>query len=228
VPVIIPKPIRRGLATIASCSDVVFDAMLDALTRIPEVLSRDAMFQFTKAEAPKGISPEDFLSVIDSSISLHASLASPDFDEPEFIAAVTSSLDAEENVSVPDRDKFAARLRAILEVRSLAIVAKGVSVIQEFPRQLTGSRVLTDIRPVFGDDPAASLAGAVVVHSLRLQYSEEGRMHNFFVEMDSNDIRALAEVLNRALVKETNLKSLLSTTGVRTLQTFSEETTKHG
>jgi len=71
-------------------------------------------------------------------------------------------------------------------------------------------RILTDVRPVFEPSaPEAAPAGAVIVHTLKISYRGDNSAKDFFVALDSEDVRQLTEQLERARSKAESLKSVL-------------------
>jgi hypothetical protein len=56
--------------------------------------------------------------------------------------------------------------------------------------------------------------GAVVIHTLKLSYHEEGDHKDFLVALDDDDIKALRAVLDRAEAKARFLRKQLKDTHV--------------
>jgi hypothetical protein len=79
------------------------------------------------------------------------------------------------------------------------------------------ARILTDLRPVFGPTPTDPPVAVVLIHNLRIAYRKGGRLQEFFVAMDSNDLKALQGAVERAVKKESSLQSLTKRTGIRCL-----------
>jgi hypothetical protein len=51
--------------------------------------------------------------------------------------------------------------------------------------------------------------GAVITHTLDLEYHKGAELKEFFVVLDSQDLLALKEVLDRAITKDKTLRLLL-------------------
>ena len=67
--------------------------------------------------------------------------------------------------------------------------------------------MITQIRPIFMNDLDAAADSAVIVHELRLDFREGDRHDSVCVAMDEAMVRSLEAVLNRAMLKESNLRS---------------------
>ncbi|MCL5097631.1 MAG: hypothetical protein M1608_08905 [Candidatus Omnitrophica bacterium] len=116
------------------------------------------------------------------------------------------------------REKFLHRLLILLSFeKSLGVTSKTFDVMTERERILCESRILTDIRPVFGK-PSDRPTAAIIVHNLKIIYHQDGEHHEFYVALDGEDIRTLKGVLERAEKKEQSLQSLMGETGVSCLK----------
>jgi hypothetical protein len=105
---------------------------------------------------------------------------------------------------------LSVRLRGLLETGDgIVVTSKALELMTEYDRIFcqNGARVVSDIRPVFSTDlhPKA----AVIVHQLRIAYHEGGQTEprQFFVALDSSDLRQLKSVLERAEEKEQQLRA---------------------
>jgi hypothetical protein len=81
-------------------------------------------------------------------------------------------------------------------------------VLTEEERIFYSARILTDIRPIF-NEAGNLIEAAVIVHNLKIHFGENGDETDFYVALDTSDIQALREVLDRADEKAKQLQSLL-------------------
>ena len=71
------------------------------------------------------------------------------------------------------------------------------------------AKILSDIRPIFGPKIESGPVAAVVTHTLKLGYHEEGEHKQFFVVLDDADLVTFQEVIQRAREKSDALDNLL-------------------
>ncbi|MFO8009045.1 MAG: hypothetical protein R6V05_15070 [Candidatus Brocadiia bacterium] len=114
---------------------------------------------------------------------------------------------------------------ALLMEEPLGVTAKAFDVATDHQRVFASARILSDVRPVFHEDPSEKPRAAVVLHSLKISYYEGGTQQDFFVALDVEDLRALNETVARALSKEAALGSLLKEQGITWLKPAGE---RHG
>ncbi len=131
-------------------------------------------------------------------------------DVAEGMALEMEEISSKELRSPPDeeqRDHFQGRLLALLSIDALSTVARAGGLLLENEHSLRQTRVVTDIRPVFeSEKPDASPAGAVIVHTLKISYWADNEVKNFFVALDTNDVRELSQQLERANAKAESIK----------------------
>lgn len=115
------------------------------------------------------------------------------------------------DLDIPEegREAFGAVLARLVETDVLLTSAKAVSVLNQQERLFHEARIMSDIRPVFGDDPTERPAGAVVVHTLSIKYHADGEMKTINVAMDRNDLAELTAALDRAMKKADVLSSVV-------------------
>lgn len=84
---------------------------------------------------------------------------------------------------------------------------KTIDLNSEYERIYKASRVLTDIRPVFKNDVNEDIHCAIIVHKLKLEFTDA---HNnpttFYFSLDSQDLQQLKKNIDRAESKEKALK----------------------
>jgi len=120
------------------------------------------------------------------------------------------------DLDIPDegREPFGAVLARVVETPVLQTSAKAVSVLNQQERLFETARIMSDIRPIFGDDPSERPAGAVVVHTLSIEHHIDGRKGTFNVAMDRNDLVELEAAVDRAIKKGGTLSSVVEAAGL--------------
>jgi hypothetical protein len=93
---------------------------------------------------------------------------------------------------------------------AIEVTSKAVSILIGNQRNFAGARIFTDIRPVFKENPSDPPAGAVIVHTIALDYVEGHARKDFYLALDSADLKAMKEVIDRAFLKEACLLQILS------------------
>ena len=73
---------------------------------------------------------------------------------------------------------------------------------------------MTDARPVFAVDASGPPEAFVVSHTLKFDIHEEGEDREWFVALNSADLVALKNVIDRALEKQSSLTKALRPTAV--------------
>jgi hypothetical protein len=100
-------------------------------------------------------------------------------------------------------------LQKLLESKLVVLAAKVVDLTFDFSAFCLGTRILTDIRPIF-DDPRATIIGTAITQTLRLEFAEgDGQFNNISIAMDLDDILHLKKACEEAIRKGEVAKRLV-------------------
>jgi hypothetical protein len=91
---------------------------------------------------------------------------------------------------------------------------KAVYLALQAPRHFRNARVLTDIRPVFPDSAEQTPSAFTVLHTLQIEFEEDGEGKEWFLSLDTDDLHTLLNAASRALEKEGSVVECLQKTGV--------------
>lgn len=121
------------------------------------------------------ISRQDVDAIVDTVSGLASIAQSVEVPLDEFAEDVAEAI-AEGKHSITyaaasDRERFKSRVRDLLDNRSVLVAAKARLVFIEHEHYLCYARIMTDIRPVFGQDVEAKPMAAMVAHTLKLVYT---------------------------------------------------------
>ncbi len=217
----IPKQFEQGIVKILNLPDGVAAALLLALQASPLSLKPKVM-SLSISEKIKDLSEAEIEQIVLTLTSLYMAQASLEMSAPEFLDGLIEAI--EESSSKPAdftedaRSKFKQRLADLLNIDSFGTAAKAQEVLHEQQYALSQVRILTDIRPVFGKEKIESPVAAVLVHTMKLTYISEGKIREFFVAMDTSDIKILRDALERAEKKAESMKEMISKTGVSIIE----------
>ena len=113
-----------------------------------------------------------------------------------------------------DRETLRLRLAALLNAPDLVVFSKAVDISSEFDNLVHLVRILTDIRPVFGTEPSEEPLGALIVHTLKVDYFHAGRMSTLSFALNPDSLAELKKSVERAVDKEGALSSMLQRWGL--------------
>lgn len=124
-----------------------------------------------------------------------------------------------ENKIVKGKKAFKERLLFLLSNTQIYYASKTRELATEYGNVYISSRIVSDIRPVFGMDLDESPKGGIIIHNLHIHYKadEEGDHKDIFLALDSYDIQFLKNIIMRAEKKENALKAILEKSGLANL-----------
>jgi hypothetical protein len=110
------------------------------------------------------------------------------------------------------------RIARILSIGgSFVTTAKAGSLMRDYPCICTEVKIISDIRPIFGES-ADEISGVIMVHNLKISYWENGEHKQFYFAMDNADIKSLKEAVDRVGIKAKSLASMIQKSGVKHLE----------
>lgn len=217
----IPEPYREGLGKIIKLSETSVNEFILAIKEIQPTLQHKD-FVASLASKIKSINPNDLDEIVRTLIAFCKVRETRDVPVPEFaediVQAVGQFKDGAFKFTNDEGLTFKKNLTKLLELEegSLGIIAKAQQVLTDHEHTFLDARIITDVRSVFGkqlDRPAA----AAIVHMLKIAYISGHEEKEFFVALDTGNIKKLRKLLDRADLKANGLKSAIKQAGLTCL-----------
>jgi hypothetical protein len=118
-----------------------------------------------------------------------------------------------------ERAIIAERLARLLGIESLRLSAKAVDLLYSTERTYLSSRIVTELRPVFHNDPSEEPAAMVLAHRLELKCLSGGTgADEIQIGLDNEDLANLLRVVQRAEEKARTLTSFMEAKDVTVIQ----------
>lgn len=105
--------------------------------------------------------------------------------------------------------EIAEKIALVLSLESVRTSVKAWSLLEDYRDVYLSSRVITDIRPVFGDDLSRPLSASLIVHTIKLTVRSDGENKDVFIVADGDDLKSLITDLQRGLEKATSLRRMI-------------------
>ena len=208
----VPSSDREGLSQLLRLSEGDLDRLIAAIRETPPVLRRG---EFTSQVASKANISADAGEIVRVLTVLYSVRAETELSLSDFADVIRESVEQDQafdgiKLSDDQWETFKVRLSTLLSLdHSLGVVAKAIFLLTDHPHVFHGARVFTDLRPVFGADPAQPPVAGVIVHQLKITYHEGDELKEFFVALESEELRRLFLILQRAETKARSLRSLV-------------------
>jgi hypothetical protein len=211
----LPESVRPKLLKLASMDGAKFEQVVAVLQRLAPIIDADDAEALGREAGLE--QPTDFALMTEAALNLAGGKVATQLDLPTFVQealrALRESREAE-GVEIPEA-QLGDRLARLLSIESVAISAKALSILYDYERHVSDFRILTDIRPIFADDVITQPLAALITHALKIQYHETDKLHDFYISLDSADLRDLQSHIERALAKELALQATLEAAHVR-------------
>lgn len=206
----IPKEDTASIATIKALSVASLEKFISALASAPLISNPKEMGACISEQIPS-IPAARLASVLETIYTLYLIRELSGVDHSRFLEDLIDGIRHSGDLRLTPKDlaKLQSILKRILSIDTLRMIAKAARLQRDGERLYCSSKILSDMRPVFGEDPTIRPIGSVLTHTLKVTY-HEGRDHReFHVVLDSDDLEALGEVVQRARAKDKTLRELL-------------------
>jgi len=143
-----------------------------------------------------------------------------------FLAQAKRDKEKDKSKSKPEEETEAmwSRLRPFLMATlalddTLGTAAKAGPVMTDHERIFDDARVLSDVRLIFHPDLSEKPNAGIIVHMLKIVTRDIfGNRQPQFFALDTNDVRFLRQLLDRAIKKEETLKGVLNSAGIEVIE----------
>jgi hypothetical protein len=211
----LPNEALPDLKTITEIDQQHFDSLLKAMTETGPTLTR-SRFQTSVVEKVETVSKSDIEAILRAAFNLYSLKLRSGLSTEEFVGAVTNSpiLSKSSDFSQDKKKTLEVRLAQLMNCsKSIGVTLKARDVMTEHERVFCHARVLSDIRPVFANGLETASAG-VIIHNLQLGFRHIGKHEEIYVALDTDDIKRLKEIIERAEKKTVALESILKASGL--------------
>ena len=209
----VPDEFVPTLTRLAQLSQPEFDALRASADELGG--STDISQLTTHLRASMPLEPDEFRALFDAVVSLNVFADTRSESLDTLVEEVAASLDL--TLTKPERSELASRIVALASIEPIRVVRKGSALSMQHERLFLASRIMTDIRPVFGADPTEGLEAAILSHTLIIDFVSDRSADSFYIALDGPDLRHLQGVIQRAIDKESCLAQTLKDAGISNL-----------
>ena len=199
------------MVTIATLPDSSVDELTQAIESSP-ITSESKDMAANIAGHVHGIAQEELDDIVDLIYALYHVREYTELSKSRFITELVDGLREQAKdprISSSDTSQLRKRFERLLSLGTLDTITKAITLQRNGERLFCDAQILSDLRPVFGDDVKQKPRAVVITHTLKLSYHEEGDHKSFFIVLDEVDLNALSDVVERAKAKADTLTALI-------------------
>jgi len=210
----IPKEHVPGIIKICGLPSPTVNGLIEALGAA-KIVPEPQEMATQVAESTPDIPIEDLAVIVRTIYSLYYVREFSDVSPARFVdELVEAILEIPSTAVSADKTVIRERFKGLLNIRPLRMISKASRLQREGERLYCEAMILSDIRPIFGDDIMSGPGSAVLTHTLKLSYHGDEGHRDFFVVLDGEDLKALGEVVDRAQAKDESLRMVLRGTNI--------------
>jgi hypothetical protein len=191
---------------IDAMSDEAFMELIQVIPQMPINLSL--------VKSLEGIPPLLNVSKADLRDAIQVVFSGNSLVEARGISTSVLGKELADDAAVENSERFQSRLSQLFESEPLRIWGKALKLIREQPKVFTDCQIISDVRPIYMDEPENEPSAYVLFHTLKIEYQEDFERKDLFFSLDSADLKIMADVITRAVKKRNSTTASLKKTGV--------------
>lgn len=181
-------------------------------------LSLDSIRQ----ELSQVVAEEDANSLVELLLACHLQVEQNFQEREQVVRSFASMLRVFDKTASTEQFSLVDKRLSLLLSKDgpIRLQAKAVELMTAQERLMREVRIFSDIRPVFTSNESVSKpSAAIVAHTLRVAYYQDGELKTFYVSMDYGDLMQLDNQVQRAKDKASELDKLLKAADVSRIDT---------
>ncbi len=207
----IPEDHRKAFARLSGVDDRLFESILGALKATKPCLRLAELRQRVHA-AVKSVLPDE--ERLTEAIVILANTASrlefsSDISEKDVLQSVATTVAMREGLDQEHERCLLVRLGELSSLPLIHVSAKSSTLQVAHDRIYNSSKIITDLRPVFGEPIDSSDLLFMVIHHLHIIAMRNGKPEELYLSMDDKDLDMLRDAVDRARAKASLLRSTL-------------------
>lgn len=207
----VPIAQRNTLAAFRDLPADQADAVVDAVSTAPPFTTRSVLA--TRVNDALGESVLSGGALINALMGARYQLT-PHMDSLDSLVQSIAASPGLVTTDAPVAEAFRRRLQALLASEALRTTTMASDLLVQHERPYHSARAFTDIRPIFGEDPADDPSGAIILNVLKLEFWTESGIDELYFALDLPDLQHLKAVVDRALAKTETAKRVLAQAGL--------------
>lgn len=211
----IPDEYKEGFNSLGSLDHENFTKLIRLLNEAETAASSSALIDSVSAKFNEDVKHQ-IVSILEAVTVLDEYRSSDDLDVEDIIEQSYEAileLDVVENEK--DAQQICERLKQLIDVDgSIAVTSKTFDLKTDYEKIFLHSRIINDVRPVFGKDCSEKPKGMLITHALKIIYRDIEGNKEIYVSLDMDDIVQILGQINRAIEKSNSLEKMFEELGI--------------
>lgn len=203
-----------ALITIGTLKEEESTSLIESLKSIPPLLDNERLANIVLNLNPC-LDKEVVENLLELLFSIYNFSERSDFSADEIVTQITQSMGDDEEISseisIDKSEKISVILNSLLDDNgTIASSYKAMVILKDHKCVFNDCRVFTDVRPIFGVDTTVNPVGMGIIHMLKIMYVGLDGPNELFIGLDYSDLEQIGEEIQRAIIKETTIRSMFA------------------
>lgn len=212
----LPERYESGFNELSAITTEEFAAIKEGINAATNTHSLEKLSnEIEKIEALKEVDIPDILASVGSLI--------PFIEKNEMIDEIVKDIVELSNYSedfiIDNEAEFVERLTFLLKDKHIFYASKATDLMNNYGNVFILSRIVSDVRPVFGLDVNEAPSAGVILHTLNIHYqsNDEPYHKDISLTLSNEDLIVLKDTIARAEKKQEALQTIFDKAGMENL-----------
>lgn len=180
---------------------------IDNLNNAPLGLSPSALIDYI-SDKPINLSHEKIFDLLQIYLNLSGAKQRLDLSDSEFLIVLKNALSNTNDQDLNPNEEVLSLFEKLLSKNNVSITNKILEYYSGNSKNYLYSKIIQNIRPVFGDDN--ELLGSTIVNDLKIVFNQNDEEKEIFISIDNKDIEGLIKELKKTLESTKKIKENFS------------------
>lgn len=209
----IPDQVKPGLIELSKLTQNNFDGLIDFVRNAKAEFKPDILLVKLKSYL-KDVNEQEIEHLLKTLISVFSFFETTNKTATQIIQDLVNAILSDEITSDCSDEQISlleTRLTALLAINSpFKLSSKAVTLVRDYERIYLDARIINDIRPVISKKHEKTLTGALILHTLKIEYQDINGTQELYIALDTNDIQNLRKKLEEAEDEINTIKKIIN------------------
>ncbi len=220
----IPDEYKEGFTSLGTLDHENFAKLIRLLNEAGPATSSSTLIANVSAKFDEAVK-NHIVSILEAVTELDEYRSSGDLDVEDIIEqSYKAILELETVKTDEDAQQIYERLKQLINADSnIAITSKISDLKADYEKIFLHSRIVNDVRPIFGEDCSKNPKGMLITHNLKIAYRDIEGFKEIYLSLDMNDVLQIFEQINRTIYKSNSLEKMFRDLGINYYTESQEE-----
>jgi hypothetical protein len=211
----IPDEYKEGFNSLGTLDHENFGKLIRLLNEVGPAMSPSTLIASVSEKFDEAVKHK-IVDILEAVTELDEYRSSDDLEVEDIIQqSYEAILELDTVQTEEDAQQICERLKQLIDLDStIAVTSKTFDLKTDYEKIFLHSRIINDVRPIFGKDCTEKPKGILITHTLKIIYRDIEGNKEIYLSLDIDDIVQIFKQINRAVDKSNSLEKMFRELGI--------------